>query len=879
MSPIVIREMRGGLSANDMINGGGVRPLHRVLRSRVRGSRGLAAVLSASLLGGGLVLMSPLPASATAPAVITRFAGTGAGATPVNGPALSSTLDYPWGMTLDSSGNLYVSDCGNTVSKISLDGTLTVVAGTGTTGAAIPGPATSSPLDCPMGLGFDASGNLYIAGWSNHQVYKVTPGGTLSVFAGSGVNGAPVAGAATSSPMRLPAGIAVDSAGNVYVSDDSAQVISKITPSGTLSIVAGTGASGNAVPGPALSSPLRGPIALALDASGNLYSAEEDNNNVIKIDTSGTLSVVAGIDSTQSGAPTPGPAAASRLHSPQSVSFDAAGNLYIADGSNANALVEKVDTSGTLSIVVGTGVSGAPTYGAAPTTSQIQQTESALMGSDGLLYVSDSANNTIDLVGSLPDAPTGLSLTPGDTTAALTFTAPVVGSGVGNIRRYEVSTDSGATWTSLATTAGSGGTRTATVTGLVNGTTYTVGVRAVNATGTGPASATGSVVPAVPAPPASGQPIPAPTGASSTGIGAAPQHAHVTLAAGQSITLLDHGLEVSTVTVAGVGVYTLNAATADITFTPAAGYSGTPAGVTFRVTNASGSATAQYIPTVSKPPVPAPSAVSSSGAGVQHATVALRSGDVLALLDAAGTPVTTPVTITGEGTYTLDSASGVITFTPAAGFSGTGVGVGFQVTDAYGQIGMAAYVPTVATTPPPTATPTPNPTPTPVLKPLPKINRTGLAKIPADPDKVTGKKHLTKAYNSSYAGIDANPIVKLGARRLAKGQATTPSGDGLFDFDKATLTRSGRAQVKAVVLNLQRSKAVNCEGYTDYAGVRSHELALSADRAKAVCTALKMYGAKITTKIKGYGPARPVAVGGTAKARKENRRVVILVTK
>lgn len=374
---------------------------------------------------------------------------------------------------------------------------------------------------------------------------------------------------------------------------------------------------------------------------------------------------------------------------------------------------------------------------------------------------------------------------------------------------------------------------------------------------------------------------PAAANLSSTGVATAPQHVTATIPTGGSVSLVNgSGQLTDTVTVATVGVYTLTAATEVITFTPTLGYSGTPAGVTYRVTNNAGlSNTGVYEPTVTKPAAPSPIPLHSTGPAIQHATITHQDGDSLTLLDSAGNSSSAPVTIAGEGTYTLDLSTATITFSPAAGFTGTGTGVGYMITDPYGQPGLAAYVPTVAAVVQPSPTPVPSPTPAPVLKPLPKIDRKELAKIPADPKAATGKERKTKAFNSSFTGVDAYPIVKLGNRQLRKNQATTLSGDGLFDFDSARLTKNGRAQVKAVVQNLKGSSAVHCEGYTDYAGARDHELDLSADRAKAVCMALKVYGAKITTKTKGYGPQRPVVIGGTPHGRKENRRVVILVTK
>jgi CshA-type fibril repeat protein len=319
--------------------------------------------------------------------------------------------------------------------------------------------------------------------------------------------------------------------------------------------------------------------------------------------------------------------------------------------------------------------------------------------------------------------------------------------------------------------------------------------------------------------------------------------------------LTDGGAAVSSVTVAG-GVYTLSGGT--ITFTPSAGYLGTAAPVTYRVTNTAGlTGTATYTPTVLKPAAPAPVARFSSGAGEQHATIPAEVGETIALLDLTGVAAGS-VTVVGVGTYTLDAAIGIVTFTPLAGFVGVAAGVTFRISDTYDQSGESLYIPTVTPV-------SPKP---PVVKPLPKIGRSKLVKVPAEPKSVKGKEKMTKAFNSSFAGIDAYPITKLAGRQLLKGEAATLSGDGLFDFDSGKLTKKGRAEVKAVVKNLRGSQTVHCEGYTDYAGDRSHEFDLSLQRAKAVCTALKKYGAEVVTMTRGYGPKRPAVVGGTAKSRK-----------
>jgi sugar lactone lactonase YvrE len=241
-------------------------------------------------------------------------------------------------VAVDSSGNLIIADSQNSViEKVTPSGTLSIIAGTpGSPGAPIPGPATSSPLDAPTGVAVDSAGNLYIADEGNNQIYKVTPSGTLSIIAGTGSSGTPTPGPATNSQFYSPADVAVDSVGNLYIADQGNNLIEKVTPSGTLSIIAGTpGSSGTPTPGPATSSPLNNPLGVAVDSSGNLYIADQSNNVIEEVTPSGTLSIIAGTGSL--GAATPGPATSSPLRYPDGVAVDSAGNFYIGDQSNSEA--------------------------------------------------------------------------------------------------------------------------------------------------------------------------------------------------------------------------------------------------------------------------------------------------------------------------------------------------------------------------------------------------------------------------------------------------------------------------------------------------------------------------------------------------------------
>ncbi|MFT4263935.1 MAG: hypothetical protein QM572_11180 [Nocardioides sp.] len=328
-------------------------------------------------------------AKVTSTGTLSVIAGTGnvehGGPTP--GPAASSAV-APNGVALDGSGNLYVADLTyGFVEKVTPGGTLSLVAGTGSRSVdPTPGVATDSVVS-PNGTAVDAAGNLYIAD-ANGYVAKVTPGGALTVVAGNGTDGnatGPTPGPATQSAM-YPSGVAVDASGNLYIADGYGWV-EKVTPSGTLSVVAGNGEateSTTPTPGPATQSGMW-PEDIAVDASGNLYIADA-HGYIEKVTPSGTLSVVAGNGGyTDTGPPAPGPATASVVGT-SGVAVDASGNLYLADG---RGYVEKVTPGGILSVVAGNGTAGAPTPG--PATGSAITPSGIAVGTDGTLYVADAS--------------------------------------------------------------------------------------------------------------------------------------------------------------------------------------------------------------------------------------------------------------------------------------------------------------------------------------------------------------------------------------------------------------------------------------------------------------------------------------------------------
>ena len=219
-----------------------------------------------------------------------------------SGPAINARLIRPFGVALDDAGNLYIADRDDPrIRKVDAGGTITTVAGIRTRGfSGDGGPATSAQINSPRGVALDGAGNLYIVDTGNNRIRKVDTSGIITTVAGTGDAGfSGDGGPATSARLSGPRGVALDDAGNLYIADRDNNRIRKVDTSGTITTVAGTGDAGfSGDGGPALSATLNGPSGVALDGAGNLYIAEFGNSRIRKVDTSGTITTVAGTGST-----------------------------------------------------------------------------------------------------------------------------------------------------------------------------------------------------------------------------------------------------------------------------------------------------------------------------------------------------------------------------------------------------------------------------------------------------------------------------------------------------------------------------------------------------------------------------------------------------
>lgn len=212
---------------------------------------------------------------------VVTIAGNGTQAS-VDGVGTAASFNHPEGMVLDANGNLYVADNNNTIRKVNLaTQQVTTYAGTGVRGYT-DGPVASAQFSSPYGLAMDANGNIYVGDIVNNRIRKITVStGVVSTFAGSGQQGL-TNGAALSATFYFPCGLAFDSKGNLFVAELKNNAIRKIATDGTVSTYAGTGQKG-AVDGPATTASFSQPIGLTVDGSGNVYVADEYNNEIRKI--------------------------------------------------------------------------------------------------------------------------------------------------------------------------------------------------------------------------------------------------------------------------------------------------------------------------------------------------------------------------------------------------------------------------------------------------------------------------------------------------------------------------------------------------------------------------------------------------------------------
>ncbi len=335
---------------------------------------------------------------------IQKFAGEGV-------PATQASLSLPLGVAVDSSNVLYIADLTETsngtatrIRRVTSDGIIATIAGNGQPGPSPDGiPAATAALGDVEDLTVDSKGVIYLAEFSNNKVRKIDSSGNLTTLAGDGrALFAGDGGLATKASLYNPGGVAVDSAGNVYISDTNNSVIRRVNGQGIITTVAGTAGvfdfRGDG--GAALNARFDGLFGLTVDSGGNIYVTDTDNNRLREVQYNGN---VTGIVSTLAGNgtfrffPDGTQAANAFLFEPHGVSTDGNGNVYIADTSASS--IRKISSNGAISTIAGNGSRAFSGDNGPASLATLDDPANVISDSLGNLYIADSDNDLIRKIG------------------------------------------------------------------------------------------------------------------------------------------------------------------------------------------------------------------------------------------------------------------------------------------------------------------------------------------------------------------------------------------------------------------------------------------------------------------------------------------------
>ena len=326
----------------------------------------------------------------TSAGVSSTLAGTAGVSGSADGTGAGALFNQPSGIALDSATNIYVCDYGNsTIREITLSGQVTTIAGSAGVTGSLNATGTNAQFFHPLGIAVDSATNLYVADYGNHLIRKITPAHVVSTLAGSaGVFGTNN-GTGTAAQFYQPEGVAVDSSGNVYVADTGNAAIRMITSGGVVSTFAGSPGSLGSTDGTGTNAIFYQPAGIAINSAGKLYVSDYFNNTIRGISSGGTVITLAGLAGTTGSADGTGNSA--RFWGPQGVAVNSAGAVYIAD--TANSTIRVMTSAGVVTTLAGSPSDGSAN--GATSSTRFYNPRSVAVDTAFNIYVADTQNSVI----------------------------------------------------------------------------------------------------------------------------------------------------------------------------------------------------------------------------------------------------------------------------------------------------------------------------------------------------------------------------------------------------------------------------------------------------------------------------------------------------
>ncbi len=442
-----------------------------------------------SVTSGAATLSLVTPPASTSyatPYGVTTLAGTAGSFGSAVGTGAAARFGAPEGTAVDASGNVYVADGSNgTILKVTPAGVVTTLAGTAGVFGSANGTGAAALFVFPVGLAVDASGNVFVADYGAGTIRKITSAGVVTTLAGTaGVIGS-ADGTGAAAQFYNPAGLAVDASGNLYVADSFNDTIRKVTSAGVVTTLAGTAGTFGAVNATGAAAQFSFPVAVAVDASGNVYVADGFNNMIRKVTSAGVVTTLAGATGAAATGSADGTGTAAQFNFPQGLAVDTGGNVYVADSSNST--LRRVTSAGVVTTLAGVAGAAGSADGTGP-TAQFNSPQGLSVDSAGNIYVADTLNGTVRKAALPPVAP-AITAQPQSSTvtagASASFSVTATGTATLTFQWLfngtAISGATSATFSIATTTSANAGSYTVTVTNAGGSVTSSAATLTVNA--------------------------------------------------------------------------------------------------------------------------------------------------------------------------------------------------------------------------------------------------------------------------------------------------------------------------------------------------------------------------------------------------------------